>query len=139
MICPACGKDALIVEYDNIELDYCPACGGVWFDAGELELLLEAAHLGTDRAFLEGVAKSTEAKIDEKKRRCPVCRRKMKKVVINEEKNIVTDICLGGHGIWFDGGEVKCLVEALAEKSPEKAESRRALGFIGEMFKYQKQ
>ena len=82
MICPACGKDALIVEYENIELDYCPACGGVWFDAGELELLLEAAGFGTNRSFLEGIANSPEAKIAEKKRRCPVCRRKMKKVMI---------------------------------------------------------
>ena len=43
MICPVCKKDALIVEYDRIELDYCPSCGGVWFDSGELDLLLEAA------------------------------------------------------------------------------------------------
>src|SRR5512136_1336607 len=97
MICPACGKDALIVEYENIELDYCAACGGVWFDAGELELLLEAAGLGNERSFLEGVIKSPEAQIAEKKRRCPICRRKMKKVMINEEKKIITDICLGGH------------------------------------------
>lgn len=137
MICPACGKDALIVEYENIELDYCPACHGVWFDAGELDLLLEAAGLGNDRGFLNGVANSPEVKIAEKKRRCPVCIRKMKKVTINEEKQIVTDICMGGHGIWFDGGEVNCLVRSLAEKSPEKTESKKVLGFIGDMFKYQ--
>jgi uncharacterized protein len=136
MICPACGKDALIVEYEHIELDYCPACHGVWFDAGELELLLEAAGLGTDRKFLEGVANQPEAKIEEKKRRCPVCRRKMKKVTLDEDKKIVTDICLGGHGIWFDGGEVSALVKSIAAKSPQKAESARVLGFIGDMFKY---
>jgi uncharacterized protein len=135
MICPACGKDALIVEYESIELDYCAACGGVWFDAGELELLLEAAGLGNERSFLEGVAKSPESNVAEKKRRCPVCRRKMKKVMINEEKKIITDICMGGHGIWFDGGEVNALVKSLSEKSPEKAESKRALSFIGDMFK----
>ena len=136
MICPACGKDALIVEYEKIELDYCPGCHGVWFDSGELELLLEAAGLGSDRKFLEGVANQLEAKIDEKKRRCPVRRRKMKKVTIDDDKKIITDICLGGHGIWFDGGEVNALVKEIAAKSPQTAESARVLGFIGDMFKY---
>jgi len=138
MICPACGKDALIVEYENIELDYCPACGGVWFDAGELELLLEAADLGSSRSYLEDIAKYPEAQINENKLRCPVCRRKMKKITMLEDKKLVTDLCMGGHGIWFDGGEVNTLVKALAEKTPEKAEAQRALGFIGDMFKYQK-
>jgi uncharacterized protein len=136
MICPVCGKDALIVEYENIELDYCPTCGGVWFDAGELDLLLEEAGLGDDRHFLGGIADSPEVNIAEKKRRCPVCLRKMKEILINKEKNIITDICMGGHGMWFDGGEVHSLVHALAEKSPEKAESQKVLGFIGDMFKY---
>ncbi len=136
MICPACGKDALIVEYANIELDYCPACRGVWFDAGELELLLEAAGLESDANFLSDIIKSREADTTEKKRRCPECRRKMKKVAIDDEGKIITDICMSGHGIWFDGGEVSALVKALAEKSPDKAASKHVLEFIGEMFKY---
>jgi uncharacterized protein len=138
MICPVCGKDALIVEYKGIELDYCPACSGVWFDAGELELLLEAAGLGSHASFLSGVLKYREAGTAEKKRRCPICRRKMNKVYIDEGKKIITDICSGGHGIWFDGGEVASLVKTLAEKSPENAESRQVLTYINEMFQYPK-
>jgi uncharacterized protein len=136
MICPACGKDALIVEYEQTELDYCPACGGVWFDAGELELMLEKAGLGDERNFLAGVMGGPEAKITEKKRRCPVCRHKMKKVTMVDEKNLVTDICPGGHGIWFDGGEVHTMVQALAEKTPDKAETKKVLGYIRDMFKF---
>ncbi|OGO00650.1 MAG: hypothetical protein A2Y90_02875 [Chloroflexi bacterium RBG_13_52_12] len=137
MICPVCGKDALIVEYESIELDYCPGCHGVWFDSGELELLLEAAGMDSINYFLDGVTHSLEVAASEKKHRCPVCRGKMKKVHIDEDKKIVVDVCNGGHGIWFDGGEVNSLVKALAEKSPEKTESRNVLAFIGEMFKYQ--
>ena len=136
MICPVCGKDAVIVEYKEIELDYCPECHGVWFDAGELELLLESAGLGSDAKFLSGVLKSKQADTDEKKRRCPACRRKMNKVYIDEDKKIIVDVCDSGHGIWFDGGEVSALVKELAEKSPDKAESRQVLSYIGEMFKY---
>jgi Zn-finger nucleic acid-binding protein len=37
MICPACKYDMIVVEYHNIELDYCNNCKGVWFDSGELQ------------------------------------------------------------------------------------------------------
>jgi len=45
MICPACKSDMIVVEHSKIELDYCTGCRGVWFDSGELELLLESAGL----------------------------------------------------------------------------------------------
>jgi uncharacterized protein len=138
MICPVCHKDALIVEYNNVELDYCPNCNGVWFDSGELELLLEAAGLGTRESFLAGMKNSQEADIPEKKRRCPICLRKMRKVYIDEQKKIVTDVCKGGHGIWFDGGEVTGLIESLANKESQETESKRVLSFVRDMFKYQK-
>jgi Zn-finger nucleic acid-binding protein len=137
MICPVCKKDALIVEYKNIELDYCPACHGVWFDSGELEMLLEAAGLESNGRFLENVVHFPEVDVSEKKHRCPICLHKMKKVHIDEDKKIVTDVCNGGHGIWFDGGEVNSLIQSLAGKNSGKAETGKVLSFIGEMFKYQ--
>jgi Zn-finger nucleic acid-binding protein len=43
MICPTCKNPMIVVEYQQIELDYCGSCRGVWFDNGELELLLSKA------------------------------------------------------------------------------------------------
>ena len=45
----------VIVEHENIELDYCTNCKGVWFDSGELELLLEAAELENYEVFLDRI------------------------------------------------------------------------------------
>ncbi len=136
MICPVCLKGALIVEYQNIELDYCPVCHGVWFDAGELELLVDAAGLGNHRRYLEEIIHAPEAATSEKKRKCPICHHKMKKTYIDEDKKIIVDICHVGDGIWFDGGEVENLVKRLANKLPEKSASKSVLAFIGDMFKY---
>lgn len=48
--CPSCAQPmglALLVRgHDSIELDVCHACGGCWFDAGELERA-RAAPKGT--------------------------------------------------------------------------------------------
>ncbi len=135
MICPVCKKDALVVEYQNIELDYCPVCRGVWFDAGEIETLIETAGLGQNQ-YLQDLSNAPEARVPEKKHRCPICLKKMTKQYADAEKKIIVDVCRG-HGIWFDGGEVNALIKTLAEKSADKAEAVRVLGFVSDMFKYQ--
>jgi uncharacterized protein len=138
MICPVCKKDALIVEYNRIELDYCPSCGGVWFDSGELELLLEAAGVENYRGFLDRITKTAETESSEKKLKCPICRHKMKKNYIDEGKKILVDICHVGEGIWFDGGEVAQLIKELLTKSPEKDAAKGVLTFVGEMLQCQR-
>jgi Zn-finger nucleic acid-binding protein len=136
MICPVCHKGALIVEYKNIELDYCPICQGVWFDSGELELMLESAGLGDHQRYLDDLISSPEVKSKEKNRKCPICRRKMKKAYIDEDNKILVDVCRLGNGIWFDGGEVQSLVQELAKKSPSKDTTKGVLDFVGELIKH---
>ncbi|MPW16843.1 hypothetical protein GCT13_07825 [Paraburkholderia sp. CNPSo 3157] len=41
MKCPVCKTpDLLMTERQNIEIDYCPTCRGVWLDRGELDKLI---------------------------------------------------------------------------------------------------
>jgi Zn-finger nucleic acid-binding protein len=124
MICPACKYDMIVVEYHNTELDYCNSCKGVWFDSGELELLLKSQGLEEPKAFFDGILNSQEAASSEKKRNCPICGRKMKKTAIGGQPEILIDICRDKHGLWFDGGEVAQLIRRLAEEHPPKRDSR---------------
>ncbi len=41
MQCPSCKVDLVMTERQNIEIDYCPKCRGVWLDRGELDKILE--------------------------------------------------------------------------------------------------
>lgn len=42
MKCPVCSSiDLVMAERQGIEIDYCPACRGVWLDRGELDKILE--------------------------------------------------------------------------------------------------
>jgi Zn-finger nucleic acid-binding protein len=136
MICPACKKDMIVVEYSNIELDYCLNCHGVWFDSDELELLLKCMDLDTPDLLLGHILGSRESETKEKKKRCPICRRKMKKTTIGEHPEILIDVCKRKDGVWFDGGELTQLVEELAKKKPAGQEAHhKVLGFLGEVFK----
>ena len=46
MKCPKCGDDLHVEEYHGVEIDRCSACNGIWFDAGEAELLTEKESAG---------------------------------------------------------------------------------------------
>jgi len=43
MKCPNCNETLLMTERQNVEIDYCPQCRGIWLDKGELDKLLEYA------------------------------------------------------------------------------------------------
>jgi acetyl-CoA carboxylase beta subunit len=39
MKCPKCGSDLQEINYQNVMIDKCADCQGIWLDHGELELL----------------------------------------------------------------------------------------------------
>ena len=136
MKCPACSNLMIVVEHENIELDYCTECSGVWFDAGELELLLERMQVEGSSLSLDGILTSPEAKSAEKKRKCPICRQKMKKATVGHEPEVLIDACQRGDGLWFDKGEVGQLITQLSDKPSEKADSQgHVITFLGEVFR----
>jgi Zn-finger nucleic acid-binding protein len=47
MKCPVCpDSNLLMTERQNVEIDYCPQCRGVWLDRGELDKLIERSTAG---------------------------------------------------------------------------------------------
>ena len=136
MICPACKNEMLVVEYDNIELDYCNNCHGVWFDATELELLLKSMSLNSQNLLLDDMLNSPEAMSQEKKRKCPICRKEMKKITVGEHPGVLVDVCPRGNGLWFDGGEVTLLLKHLSRKQAAgRGAQQKMVSFLGEVFK----
>ncbi len=139
MICPTCHELMIVVEQDKIELDHCTSCRGVWFDAGELELMLERMGLESGALTMAQIMDLPDAETKEKKRRCPICRRKMKKVYIGKDQEVLIDVCGWGDGLWFDGGEVRQIIEQCSAKPSAKAGSEeRVLSFLGDTFKAEK-
>lgn len=135
MRCPVCKVPMIIVEHEKIELDYCTKCLGVWFDAGELELLAERLSLDKETLPLHEIWALPDANVSEKARRCPICRKKMRKAHIGEESKVLLDICPTQNGIWFDSGEVIQVLSQLKSKGPATGKQDRVINFLGEVFK----
>lgn len=103
MNCPVCKDSAMIVlELESIEVDYCPECCGLWLDGGELEILLDDAD--SAKKLLDSMKSSS---IKEDFRKCPICRKKMHKIAVADDNNLVIDKCPSNHGLWFDKNELK--------------------------------
>lgn len=115
MRCPVCKDEMIVLELDLVEIDYCTVCGGIWLDEGELELLLQGA--GEKDTLLASFTKATDTK--EKRKKCPVCRRRMDKISGGGEEKILLDSCPRSHGLWFDRGELEQIlaIGGLAEGS----------------------
>jgi Zn-finger nucleic acid-binding protein len=127
MKCPVCNELMIVLELDQIEIDYCTECEGIWLDGGELELLLEEAS-GKEKLL-------SSFKVDdssgEKKVRCPICLKKMEKVLAGSDKKILLDRCKNHHGLWFNKGE---LLEVVKRGSID--EENKILTLLKEIFKH---
>jgi len=112
--CPACDDDLIVFELGGIEIDHCVGCRGTWLDGGKLESIVELAG-SESGAFTQAL---DEARAGEKSdRRCPRCSRRMRLARVGEAPTIDLDHCSRGHGLWFDSGELKRLVDALDKES----------------------
>ncbi|MGO8704322.1 MAG: zf-TFIIB domain-containing protein [Candidatus Brocadiia bacterium] len=127
MLCPACRTQMLTLEFAQIEIDYCRECGGAWLDSGEAALI--GARAGTLQAGLSaaldagsaaagkpserpaGKPSTPPAGKPDRKRRCPVCRKPMSRHSPPELAPAGADRCRLRHGLWFDRGELRRLIE----------------------------
>jgi Zn-finger nucleic acid-binding protein len=97
----------ITLELAEVEIDYCTGCKGVWLDAGELEMLLE--DNGKAKKLISSFDKDTSS--GEKARQCPICDKKMEKIVVGHDKpTLLIDRCAKGDGLWFDSGELNSII-----------------------------
>jgi len=109
MKCPVCRDAMVVLELADVEIDHCLTCGGIWLDAGELELLLDGE---TERsAVLQSFRPA--GPLTEKSRPCPICLKEMEKVLCAGLRGPVRlDRCRAQHGIWFDREELTDVLSA---------------------------
>ncbi|MFO7973551.1 MAG: zf-TFIIB domain-containing protein [Candidatus Hydrogenedentota bacterium] len=111
MQCPICREPMIVLEYAEVEVDFCTECSGVWLDEGELELLLGLDESEVAKLMSGG----EEAAGEEAKRPCPACDATMVKEVFGTDPPIVYDRCPHNHGLFFDKGELTAVLEYMQE------------------------
>ena len=108
MRCPKCRSDMAQIDVQGTEIDRCRDCGGLWFDAGEMELLSnkEAAAIIDTGSAKQGREYN---KIDQY--RCPRCGGEMCRTADERQQHIWFETCAECSGSFFDAGEFRDLSE----------------------------
>ena len=102
--CPVCKNAMIALELAEVEVDYCTGCGGIWLDAGELELLLGNAQ--NAEQLLDSF--KIDSHCTEKRRKCPICLKRMQKIIVGPSRPVLLlDKCPRGDGLWFDKDELQ--------------------------------
>lgn len=129
MLCPVCDVEMIVLEVDDIEVDHCIECKGIWLDSGELDLLIE--HSGGEGGRILEEIRSRGRKPQDQKRRCPVCNKKMLEVDVKVRDGFVIDCCPNGDGVWLDDEELGMLIDSTGGTPATEALAR----LCGKMFK----
>jgi Zn-finger nucleic acid-binding protein len=131
MDCPVCENSAMVtLELADIEVDYCFECGGIWLDAGELELLLNDPQKA--QMLLDSF--KINKKSEEETRKCPICFKKMQKIDVGKSrKTLLIDKCPKLHGLWFDKGELEDIIA-----TADLDEDNKIKNILAEMFDKEK-
>jgi hypothetical protein len=105
MKCVKCDGTLRRVDVEDVELDQCEACSGIWFDSGELRRILGKRSIER----LRSMAKARKED-DEKRATCPRCKGEGKLVQVTDlSTEIHIDTCAVCGGQWLDGGELEIL------------------------------
>jgi len=110
--CPKCPGKLEEKKVEDVKVDICWACEGIWFDEGELPKVLIAdsrdfKKIDVDREDLDGKEFSeVYAELDTKRGKCPRCPDSPVLERAPYTKGVVIDVCPECHGIWLDSGEI---------------------------------
>lgn len=101
MDCPRCNVEMTLLEGEDVSLQRCTECGGIWVDPADLNPILLRANLPVlDR--LGG-----KENLDEVAVTCPDCQIDMTVIEGNDKSGLRYEACESCGGIWLEveGGE----------------------------------
>jgi Zn-finger nucleic acid-binding protein len=97
------------VALNEVHLDECPACAGVWIDPATFTRVCTTAAAQADALALLG-APRTQPERTVRYVRCPLCDRQMARRNYARRSGVIVDFC-DPHGLWFDHDELRRVVE----------------------------
>jgi len=106
MICPKCNGQMEPVAMENVTVERCAGCQGIWVDAGEVAALRE---IRGSEAIDTGDARSGKKMNAINNINCPRCQKPMKQMVDVDQHHIQFEACTECKGIYLDAGEFKDL------------------------------
>jgi uncharacterized protein len=109
--CPDCAHALATHPVEGVELDICPACAGIWFDAGELPKLKSMGDRlleSVEDFAVPDVQEEQKPKLD---RKCPACGGEFYSYRYMYNSPVTIEGCQNCGGTWVQDGELAQMVE----------------------------
>jgi len=129
MRCPKWETALQRSKYLDANVRQCASCKGLLLDRKRAEIIKKRVNKDVDQLTEESEQALSEDTVE--KVRCPACRNRMDKKLI-EELDFHVDECRNCHKAWFDGGELARLQLAF-ENRPQTEELNRMRQRIANM------
>lgn len=99
--CPKCHVEMGRVTFQEIEVDRCPQCQGLWFDLMEHEELKKLPGAES----IDAGARTASVSQEPRDLDCPRCKTKMLITRDPQQPHLVFEKCTICYGVFFDAGE----------------------------------
>jgi Zn-finger nucleic acid-binding protein len=120
MQCPKCNGNMEVKKIENVEIDVCSKCAGVWFDQDELRKAKDQTDPDLNWMDFEIWKHEDRFTFSQKPIKCPKCQIDM--VIINyEDTNVEIDYCPQCRGTWLEEGEFNNIIDALNSELANKS------------------
>jgi Zn-finger nucleic acid-binding protein len=122
--CPGCRGAMAAIDIGKTSLLECPACDGMWVDAGVFERL--CADRESQAAVLPRLTRKPGTKGADavRYRPCVRCGKMMNRVNFGSISGAVIDVCKG-HGTFLDAGELHQIVSFIQAGGLDRARARK--------------
>jgi len=140
MKCPACFNELTKKQVGSVEVDVCQGgCGGIWFDAFELQRVDEERERAGDHLLY--IERDENVVVDpSRKRQCPRCEgMKLMRHFFSAKRRIEVDQCPNCNGYWLNADELAAVrsEKAQEEKLGEAARSTVSAETIRYLYRLQ--
>lgn len=112
--CVKCNSILDRANFEGLEVDLCPRCGGLWLDRGEITRAarLPEQELSRLRSLLTDVGGPPPLPSDSTVP-CPACEGKLAEVMLG---SVHVDFCESCQGLFLDRGELEAALAAVRER-----------------------
>jgi Zn-finger nucleic acid-binding protein len=128
MNCPRCTKPLALENYEDVEIDRCETCSGVWLDEGELVKIVQTRGQVISKELVQETFAAAFSGIPDHEVenivKCPKCQTAMQPVNYDYSSGVILDRCTANHGVWLDKKELE-KVQAHKEEWEKTADAMR--------------
>lgn len=109
MQCPNCQNTMNTIRYENVEIDVCTGCAGVWLDDKEIVPILRSVDekFTVEEKAEAHATKGQDHRASDQQFCCPICMSTMDVIPYAYNSGVMVDRCPNNHGLWLDKGELE--------------------------------